>query len=129
MSPEPPTMKRVSDMQLMTQELRKKLPPLCSQEKLGPEAVAHVKYFTPDSQWTWLVTEYDQEDTMFGLVQGLDTELGYFSLSKLQSARGPLGLAIERDLHWAPKPLRECAPEFFASWPSEEGQETTKTAS
>ena len=107
-------------MQLMTQELRKTLPPLYSQEKLGASAIAQVKYFTPDSQWTWFATEFDGEDSMFGLVEGFEKELGYFSLSELQSARGPLGLAIERDLHWTPKPLRECVPEYFASW--SEGQ-------
>ena len=45
--------------------------------------------------------------------EGFEKELGYFSLSELRSARGPLGLAIERDLHWKPKTLREIAPEVF----------------
>jgi len=33
--------------------------------------------------------------------------LGYFSLSELQSVKGPLGLPIERDLHFEPRSLRE----------------------
>ena len=98
-------------MNLLTEEIRERLPPLYSQE--GSKAIVHVKYFTPDSSWTWYVTEFDGEDTFFGLVDGLEKELGYFSLSELQSVRGPLGLPIERDLYWTPKPLETIAPELF----------------
>ncbi len=72
------------------------------------EAIAYVKFFTPDSNWTWYATEYDPEKKMFfGLVEGLDTELGYFSLEELQSVRGPLGLKIERDIHFEETPLSQ----------------------
>jgi hypothetical protein len=91
-------------MKLMTRELAKKIPALYSQES-NPDPMVMCKFFTPDSSWTWYVTEYDGEDTFFGLVDGLDKELGYFSLSELQQVRGPLGLPIERDLHWKPKLL------------------------
>ncbi len=37
-------------------ELRKPLPPLYSQESC-PTPVVHVKLFTPDSSFTWYVTE------------------------------------------------------------------------
>jgi len=100
-------------MKLLTQEVRKQLPLLYSQEKLGGKAIVHVKFFTPDSNWTWWVTEFDGEDTFFGLVQGHCKELGYFSLSELKSVRGPLNLPIERDLYWQPKTLEEIAPELF----------------
>ena len=94
-------------MKLLTNELRAKLPPLYSTEKdEDPTAVA--KFFTPDSNWTWYATEFDGEDRFFGLVDGFDKELGYFSLSELASARGPLGLPIERDRWFSPKPLSEC---------------------
>ena len=43
-------------MKLLTQEIRKKLPPLYSQESKGGKALAHVKFFTPDSNWTFLAT-------------------------------------------------------------------------
>ena len=43
----------------------------------------------------------------YRLVAGLELELGYFSLSELQSVRGPWGLPIERDLHFEPKTLKE----------------------
>ena len=107
------TRKRPPRMQLLTKEIRGKLPPLDSQDGKGGKAVAWAKFFTPDSNWTWWATEFDGEDLFFGLVEGQFKELGYFSLSELQSARGPMGLAIERDLHWTPKTLAEIAPEMF----------------
>ena len=102
-------------MELMTDEIRRRLPSLHSQEALGGDAIAHVKYFTADSNWTWFITEFDGDDTLFGLVDGLEMELGHVSLSELQSARGPMGLKIERDWTWPPTPLREIAPALFAS--------------
>ena len=66
-----------------------------------------VKFFTPDSYWTWYATEFDGTDTFFGLVDGQEQELGYFSLSELEDVRGPLGLPVERDLHFNPTPLSE----------------------
>ncbi|HUU82140.1 MAG TPA: DUF2958 domain-containing protein, partial [Phycisphaerae bacterium] len=107
------TRKRPHRIPLLTQELRRKLPPLGSQDGKGGKAVAHVKFFTPDSSWTWYATEFDGQDTFFGLVEGQFNELGYFSLAEIEAARGPLGLPIERDLHWTPKTLAEIAPELF----------------
>jgi hypothetical protein len=65
------------------------------------------KFFTPDSQWTWYVLEFDGEDIFFGYIVGFEAELGYFSLSELESVRGPWGLPIERDLYFKPAPLSE----------------------
>ena len=93
--------------QLLNQEIRQALPALYSQERKGLDAQAVVKFFTPDSSWTWYATEFDGEDLFFGLVAGLETELGYFSLSELEEVRGPLGLPIERDLHFKPTSLDE----------------------
>lgn len=109
-------------MKLLTQEIRKKLPPLYSQEDKGGKAVVYLKMFTPDSNWTWLITEgepvLDSSGTeidfqFFGLVHGFEKELGYFNLKELESVRGGLGLPIERDLYWTPKTLEEIAPEMF----------------
>ena len=102
-------------MKLLTQEIRKTLPALYSQEDKGGKAVAYTKFFTPDGQWTWWATGFDGEDTFFGLVHGFEKELGYFSLQELESVRGPMGLPIERDLYFKPKTLAEIAPEMFAS--------------
>lgn len=43
-------------MKLMSQEVRRLLPPLYSQESKGGDALVLVKYFTPDSNWTWWAT-------------------------------------------------------------------------
>jgi DNA-binding XRE family transcriptional regulator len=89
-------------------DVARRLPPLYSQESLGEQAVVQVKFFTPDSNWTWYATEYDPTARQFfGLVFGLETELGYFMLDELMSARGPLGLPIERDVNWIPQTLSE----------------------
>jgi len=100
-------------MELMTKAVRQVLPLLGAQDQLGRKAVAHVKFFTPDGSWTWYATEFDGEDTLFGLVDGHVKELGYFSLSELREVRRALGLPIERDLYWTPKTLEEIAPELF----------------
>ena len=72
-----------------------------------------MKYFTPDSRWTWYATEFDGEDTFFRLVEGFKKEVGYLSLNELRTVKGPLVLHIERNLYWKPKTLREIAPEMF----------------
>jgi hypothetical protein len=90
------------------------LPPLYTNEG-NPNPMVLVKLFTPDSSWIWYLMEYDGDDTLFGLVVGLDTEFGYISLSELKSVTGPLGLKIERDLWFKPKPVRDL-PEYQAKW-------------
>lgn len=93
-------------MKLLTKAIEAKLPPLYSQEE-NPDPVVQVKYFTPWSNWTWYGLEFDGEDIFFGLIVGIETELGYFSLGELSKLRGPFGLKIERDLHFKPTPLSE----------------------
>lgn len=96
-------------MKLLPKYVLKTLPALYSQDGKGLEAMAMVKFFTPDSNWSWFASEFDPATGMFfGLVVGLETELGNFSLAELSSARGPMGLPVERDLHWTPRALREC---------------------
>ena len=97
-------------MELLPQELRQQLPPLYSQEHVEDPLVV-CKFFTPDSTWTWYAYEFDGNDLFFGLVYGFETEFGYFSLHELEEARGPLGLPIERDLHFTPKKLSEVRKE------------------
>lgn len=93
-------------MQLLTKEIRERLPELgATQHMRDPEA--QVKFFTPWSNWTWYGVEYDGEDIFFGLVQGFEEELGYFSLNEIESARGPFGLRIERDIGFKPTRLSQ----------------------
>lgn len=91
-------------MKLLDDTLRAQMPALYAQEE-SQDPVVYAKFFTPWSNWTWYATEFDGEDIFFGFVQGLAEELGYFSLSELEQVRGPLGLRIERDLSFTPKPL------------------------
>lgn len=94
-------------MELLDVEGRAVLPELYSNEHLGLDAIAPVKFFTPDGNWTWYPTEYDGEDTFFGLVSGFEVELGYFSLTEIEGVRGQLGLPVERDLYFTPNTLRQ----------------------
>ena len=90
-------------MKLITKELEKKLPSLYEQDGKGYEATAYAKFFDPCSSWTWYVTEYDpKENLCFGLVDGLEKELGYFSIHELESITRPFGMSIERDIHFTP---------------------------
>jgi hypothetical protein len=94
-------------MELLPAELRKSLPSLYSQEKVD-DPVIHIKFFTPDSNWTWYVTEGSEEGddfVFFGYVIGMEREWGYFVLSELTSAHGPWGLAVERDIYFTPAPF------------------------
>jgi hypothetical protein len=94
-------------MHLLTNAIRRRLPPLYANEDKGTDALALVKFFTPDNSWTWYVSEFDGDDLFFGLAVGALPELGYFRLSDLQSVRGTLGLPVERDKYFEPTPLRE----------------------
>jgi hypothetical protein len=97
-------------MKLMTQEIRKQLPAIYSQDGKGEDAVAVVKFFDPFSGWTWYASEFDGQDTFFGVVIGHERELGYFSLSELESVKfGKSDVnRIERDLYFSPIPLKDC---------------------
>ena len=97
-------------MKLLTKEILKRLPKLYSQEDIE-DPIVQVKYFDPCGSFTWYATEFDGEDIFFGKVVSHlcpEGELGYFSLSELKSIKRPMGLVIERDLYFTPKPLSEC---------------------
>jgi DUF2958 family protein len=75
-----------------------------------------VKLFTPDAQCTWLLTELGLDD-IAGLADlGMGCpELGFISMREIRELRGPLGLPVERDLHFdADKPLFAYAAEARA---------------
>lgn len=100
-------------MKLLTEELRKQLPPLyTNEEKSAEETMVIAKFFFPSGRFTWYATEFDGDDTFFGFVKsGLEPsfdELGYFSLRELENLKaGPFGLKVERDRGWKPRPLSE----------------------
>ncbi len=86
---------------LLPKSLRSALPPLgATEEERDP--LVRAKFFYPDFSWSWYAIEFDGEDRFFGLVDGFERELGYFSLSELLENRGKLGMEIERDLYFTP---------------------------
>lgn len=91
-------------MTLLTEILKKQIPALYSTENIPPEEVVAVaKFFNPMGAGTWYVIEGEELDgdfIFFGLVELHEQEFGYFSLSELESIALPLGLKIERDIHF-----------------------------
>lgn len=101
-------------MKLLTEEIKRTLPKLYSQDEVE-DPIVPLKYFTPDSSWTWFILEGSEQedgDWLFfcKAVSHLcpEGELGYVTLSELQQVRGSLGLSVERALYWTPKPLSRC---------------------
>lgn len=93
---------------LLTKKIRERLPKLYATEN-EKNPVVQVKFFSIVSGgWRWYATEFDGDDTFFGLVDGFEQEWGYFSLSELESLRGPCNVPfIERDLWFDPAPISE----------------------
>ena len=100
-------------MKLLTQEIIKKLPALGSQDKVKDPIVV-VKFFTPDSSFTWFIIEGEQEGEDWRFFANVVShlcpygELGYVMLSQLQKVRGSWSLSVERDKFFTPKPLSQC---------------------
>lgn len=92
--------------ELIPFSLRDKLPALYETEG-QKDPICRIKLFTPDANWTWYVIELSQTDQniCYGYVQGMENELGYFSLSELRTIKGSLGLKVERDLLFEPTVL------------------------
>ena len=119
-------------MELLTKEIRTKMPILGSQDgKSASEVPVVVKFFDPTGSWTWYATEGScmlkdgtsiglsfidetpnaweeiEDIQFFGLVRGFESELGYFSYNELKAVQGPLGLGIERDMYFNEHSLAE----------------------
>ena len=91
-------------MKLFTEEQRTKL--LANGTRRGADHKPVVKLFNPCGAGTWLLSELDPEfpdECGFGLADlGFGTpELGSIGLLELTEYRGPFGLGIERDIHFA----------------------------
>ena len=91
--------------QLMTEEIAKTVPRLYGQDGAeDPTVYAH--YFSCVNGWDWWLLEFDGTDEAFGLVEGYDDELGYFSIKEMEELNRQMGFAaVERDEHFSPKPL------------------------
>jgi len=108
-------------MKLLTEEIKKAMPPLYSgEETYISNKIFVCKFFNPVGAGTWYVcegsrTEHDCDDwQFFGLVDlGMGQEWGYFNLSELESLRLPLGLSIERDIHFENEPASKYLDEKY----------------
>lgn len=96
-------------MKLVPESILKYMPPLYATEHVPlEEKVVRVKLFVPWSPWTfWLIECEKNGPVAWGLVVGHDAEFGYIDLSELEEVRGPSGLTIERDIHFAPCTVAE----------------------
>jgi hypothetical protein len=97
-------------MKLITKKIEKELAkyPLYSQDSKGNEAVAICKFFLQGFTWYVLEAQKNGSDyEFFGIVDGLDKEYGYFTLSQLQSLRGRWGLTVERDMYFNPTQVKD----------------------
>ena len=84
-------------MILLTQDLRERL--LANGRYRGLDHAPVVKFFNPLGVGTWLATELDEDgDTLFGLADLGEPELGAFSLAEMEAVELPFGLGIERDV-------------------------------
>lgn len=102
-------------MQLLPVELRAVIPRLYSQESVKTkDKTVYAKFFFPAGNWTWFVTEGEQEDgdyVFFGFVIGFEEEFGYFTLNELENININ-GLTVERDLFFKPGKFRDVIARF-----------------
>lgn len=98
---------------LVTKQVEKDLlkAPLYSTDGQKDKKVI-VKFFTPWSSWTWYVFEAEKKEngdwTFFGMVENeMGSEMGYFTLSELQSIKGSFGLSVERDIYVRNEPYKK----------------------
>ena len=73
-----------------------------------------LKLFNPCGNQTWLFTEMDESEILYGLCDlGFGSpELGYVALSEIEEIKLPFGLSIERDASFkATKTLSKYAEE------------------
>lgn len=97
-------------MKLITKKIENELEkyPLYSQDSKGKEAVAICKFFLQGFTWYVLEAQKNGNDyEFFGIVDGLEKEYGYFTLSQLQSLRGRWGLTVERDMYFKPTKVKD----------------------
>ena len=93
-------------MSLIAKDIVNKIPNLYETEN-EEEKICYVKLFLPSSNWTWYILEINKEDnnTCYGLVDGFELELGYFTLSELENLKGMFGLKVDLDTSFKPTKL------------------------
>lgn len=97
----------VNDMELLPKVISDKLPKLFEQAWLGEDAVIFIKYFIPQTNQAWYVTEFDGKDAFFGFMTGGEIELGYFSLQELTKHENDPSVMLRMDMDFEPATIRE----------------------
>lgn len=97
-------------MKLLTQDLLIRFEQVGRQED-NQDPLVIAKFFNPTGAGTWYATEYNPESKMFfgyvSIFGDWNDEWGYFSLTELESLKGPFGLGIERDIYFTSKPFNQ----------------------
>lgn len=103
----------MSKQTLLPKTIERRIPALYATESESDPTV-YVKWFTPDSSFSWYATEYSAvapdgtERLAFGLIENeYGQELGYIHLVELEQVRGKYGLPVERDRYFRPCKLSE----------------------
>jgi len=95
-------------MKLLTKEIAEELQ---KQYPMGSdmEQIVFAKLFDPSSSWSWYLINQDPDDFyyLWGIVKGVEIEMGSINLAALEEYRGRLGIGIERDIYFTPLPARE----------------------
>ena len=99
-------------MKLLTKEILNAFTKQSDTSNKNPKDIKIiVKFFNPVGRGQWYATEYDEANRIFfgfvSIFNDYNDELGSFSLDELEEYRGPLGLGIERDLHFGTHYLNE----------------------
>lgn len=87
------------------QELQKQFPMGSSLEQ---QVV--VKIFNPFGSWTWYIMNQDpnDQDYLWGIVDGFDVEMGSISKKELEDLRvPPFNMPLEKDLYFKPISAKE----------------------
>lgn len=90
------------------------IPALNETEKIEfNDKIIHARLFALASAATWLISEYDEREQvafiycdLFG--NGQEAEWGYVSIAELESLSWCGVPRIEVDVHFSPKPFRDC---------------------
>ena len=101
-------------MKLLTKEILNLFEKTGNQSEVDDPLVVTV-FFNPVGSGYWFATEYYPEDEEFfgyvSIFNDWNDEFGYFSLAEIRDTVLPLGLHIERDMYFKPKPLSEALKE------------------
>lgn len=94
-------------MTLLAKDIQSILPPLYSQNR-NADPLVFVRFFDCLGDWSWYAAEFDGTNLFFGVVLGLEREVGYFSLTEFEEVNRSAGFErIKHDPDFEPAPISE----------------------